>query len=362
MKKKGLTLFISSALLVTGLASCGFFPSDDNGISSYDTSYDSQTGNTYITFYFSDESRDPFTVTIPAGASGKDGVSIKTATVTENDDDHSYTINITFSDSSIAPIVLTIPYYEGVSVTGVTVDKDENGNTTIQFTYSDNTTSQMITIPSGNGIKSITATPNANGYHLVITFTDEEMTPVEFDIENGKGIESMYVDEEKQTSDKYVITVTYSDGSVEDIPFDRPQTTKWHYGTTNPTDSNTPNSIDGDFYLNIRTGWVFLKTNGVWKEMFCMKADDDSQEEYCTVMFDPNGGHWSGSDSVYPTTVNMVVGNTMPLNTIPTPEYENHIFKGWYKNPDNPNSGQFTDLTIVTGKLTLLAKWEAVSA
>lgn len=363
MRKKGLTLFLSSALLLTGLTSCGFFPSDDNGISSYDTSYDSNTGNTYITFYFTDESRDPFTVTIPAGASGKDGVSIKSATVTDNEDDHSYTINITFSGDSVDPIVLTIPYYEGVSVTGVTVDKDTDGNTTIQFTYSDGTTSQMITIPSGNGIASITATPTQNGYHLVITFTDTSVTPVEFDIENGKGISNVYVDDEKQTDSTYVLTITYSDGSTEDVEFAKPQATKWHYGTTNPTSSNTPNSIDGDFYLNIATGWVFLKTNGVWKEMFCMKPDSSEEEEHCVIRFNPNGGHWAGTDEDTSSAfMNVVVGKTMPLNSIPIPEYDNHVFKGWYTNPDNPNSGQFTDLTIITGNLILLAKWEAVTA
>lgn len=362
MRKKGLTLFLSSALLLAGLTSCGFFPSDDNGISSYDTSYDSVTGNTYITFYFTDESKDPFTVTIPQGAAGKDGVSVKTATVTDNEDDHSYTIKITFSDNLVDPIELTIPYYEGVSVTGVTVDKDENGNTTIQFAYSDGTTSQMITIPSGNGISSITATPNASGYHLVITFTDETMTPVEFDVENGKGIDSAYVDDEKQTSNTYVITITYSDGSTEDIEFDRPQTTKWHYGTTNPSDVTAPNSIDGDFYLNVTTGWVFIKVSGSWKSMFCMKADQTKEDEYCTIYFNPNGGHWAGGEDTSSAFMSMVVGNTMPLSSIPVPEYENHIFKGWYTNPNNPNSGQFTDLTIVTGNLTLLAKWEAVTA
>ncbi len=362
MRKKGMLLLLASSLLMGGLTGCGFFgDGGDYALSSYETSYDSSTGNTTIIFYFTDEDRDPFTVTIPAGAAGKDGVSVSSATVTDNEDDHSYTINIAFSDDSIDPIVLTIPYYEGVSVTGVTVDKDEEGNTTIQFTYSDGTTSQMITIPSGNGIKSIIATPNSNGYHLVIEFTDSGVEPVEFDIENGKGIDSISVDLEKQTTTQYCLTITYSDGTFEDVMFDKPETTKWLYGSINPTSDNTEGSNDGDFYLNMSSGWVFLKLNGNWQPLFCMKADEEGEEEYCRITFNPNGGHWEGTDDSNNAFMNMVVGKTMSLNVIPIPEYENHIFKGWYTNPDNPNSGQFTDLTIITGNLTLLAKWEAIA-
>lgn len=360
MKKKGALLFLSSLLLAGGLTSCGFFSENEFALESYDTSYDEKTGNTYITFYFTDEDRDPFTVTIPQGVSGKDGVSVKTATVTDNKEDHSYTITITFTDDNMEPIVLVVPYYEGVSITGVVVDKDEDDNTTLQFTYSDGTTSQVIAIPKGNGIKNITAVPTENGFHITITFTDATMEPVELDVTNGTGIKSVSVDPTKQDGSKYCLTITYTDGTSEDIYFDKPETTKWFYGTSNPNSLNTEGSKDGDFYLNYITGWVFLNNNGTWIAMFCMKADTSSEEQPCNIMFDPNGGHWEGgSTNLVLSTA--VIGKTMPLVNIPIPEYEDHIFRGWFTNPTNPNSGQFTDLTIVPGNLTLLAKWESIN-
>ncbi len=360
MRKKGLLLALSSALLAGGLTSCGFFGSNEYALSSFETSYDAATGDTVITFYFTDEDKDPFTVTIPQGLPGKDGVSITSATLKDNDD-HSYTITITFSDESVDPISFTIPYYEGVSVTGVTVDHDENGNTTLQFNYSDETVSQVITIPRGNGISNIVATPTATGYHIVISFTDEGLEPVELDLTNGLGIASVTVDNSKQTTTEYCLTVTYSDGTSEDLTFPKPHATQWMYGASTPNDIVAPNAIDGDYYVNISTGWVYVKNNGSWTPLFCMKAETTTTDVPCSIMFDPNGGHWAGTTSTNAIISTGYVGKTMALSNIQIPEYDGYVFKGWFTDPTNPNSGQFTDLTIIPGNLTLLAKWEAVA-
>lgn len=361
MRKKGLLLALSSVLLVSGLTSCGFFGSDEYALSSYDTSYDEVTGETLITFYFTDEDKDPFVVTIPAGQAGKDGTSITSATLTDNEDNHSYTITIKFSDDSVAPLVMTIPYYEGVSVTGVTVDHDKDGNTVLQFTYSDGTYSQNITIPRGNGIASITATPTTDGYHIVVSFTDEGVEPVELDLTNGISITSVSVDDNKQTTEQYCLTITYSNGTSEDVFFDRPQATKWLYGASTPNDIIAPNAKDGDYFVNISTGWVYVKNNGTWTPLFCMKAEEDTTKTPCSIMFDPNGGHWSGTTNTNAIISTAHVGETMALANIQIPVYDGYVFKGWFTDPTNPNSGQFTDLTIIPGNLTLLAKWEVAA-
>ena len=95
MRKKGL-LLLTSALLGTGiLSSCSFFAGENiQGISSYETSVDNVTGTTYLTFYFTDPNADPLVISIPKGFAGKDGVSISNATVTDNEEDNSYTITM----------------------------------------------------------------------------------------------------------------------------------------------------------------------------------------------------------------------------------------------------------------------------
>ena len=53
-------------------------------------------------------------------------------------------------------------------------------------------------------------------------------------------------------------------------------------------------------------------------------------------------------------------GKTADLSLIKKPTLDGHVFEGWFTDPDDVNSGQFTDLTPVTKDLTLKAKYRAI--
>lgn len=69
----------------------------------------------------------------------------------------------------------------------------------------------------------------------------------------------------------------------------------------------------------------------------------------CTVTFATDGG-----SAVAPITANY--GTTITLPTAPTKE--NHTFAGWY----TADGAQFTESTVVTGDITLTARWNANNA
>lgn len=52
-------------------------------------------------------------------------------------------------------------------------------------------------------------------------------------------------------------------------------------------------------------------------------------------------------------------GETIPLNQIPVPTKDGFSFAGWFAGEENnPNVGQFTNLTTVSSNLDLFARWQ----
>ena len=66
------------------------------------------------------------------------------------------------------------------------------------------------------------------------------------------------------------------------------------------------------------------------------------------VTFDARGG--TSSEQTRPVTYNSA------LVTLPTAEYTNHIFKGWYTEPSGGT--QISESTTITGTVTFYAQWE----
>ncbi len=355
---------ISACSFLASVSSCAFIDTGSGTqIKNITTTYDESTGNTIIFITFTDESMDPVTFIIPRG---KEGVSIKNVTSKMSSDGKSIELTISYNDGKTADTVLSIPVIQGRGIKEVIIDKDEKGNPTIKFVYTDGTESSLITIPSGkdgNGIESFEVSdPDSNGsMTVVVTFSDGSSKT--FTIKNGKdGISVLNItyNEDKSDATHYVLTVTYSDGYTEDIYLERPHTNYWYTGTTSPDkDSKAKeNATEGDFYLNITNGYVYQKgSDGSWTFLFGMKSDDSSGEEkYYTVLFNPLEGKINGSSNIL--MANVLEGRTISLANIPTPTLENHTFSGWYTDLNNVNSGKFTDMTPVYSNLTLYAKYE----
>lgn len=362
--KNSLLVLLAAFSLTMPLSSCSFFNTNSGTqIKDVVTRYDEKTGNTIITISFTNEDMTPVSFNVPQGISGKDGVSIKNVTSTLSSDGTSVTLTISYSDPSVENTVISIPVAQGKGIKEVLVDKDENGNTTIQFVYTDNSTSSKISIPNGkdgNGIENFEVSdPDENGeITITVSFTDGNTKT--FKVKNGVSVKNITYNEEKSDDTSYVLTITYTDGYSEDVSLPRPKSNRWYTGTTSPEDDQTASTkaAEGDFYLNKVNGYVYLKTsNGTWDFLFGMKADSSSEQEvYHTVYFDPGEGKINGTSNILMASVSN--GKTMNINQIPTPIYEGHTFLGWYTDLNNVNSGKFTDLTPVYSDLQLQAKYE----
>ena len=364
---KRLLLAVSALSLSYPLASCAFFDTGEWAqIKEVTPRYDEATGNTIITITFTDEEMEPVTFIVPRGISGKDGVSIKNITSKMLSDGKSIELTISYSDSSVENTVISVPVLEGKGVKEVLVDKDEDGNTTIQFTYTDESKGPVITIPKGkdgNGIASFEVNgPDSDG-NTTITVTLDDGTKKEFTVSNGRNgvsVSNITYDDSKSDATHYVLIITYTDGYTEEVTLDRPRSTRWFTGTTTPGNDSAASSqaVEGDFFLNRINGYVYQKmSDGSWTFLFGMKADDSSvgKEVYHTVFFDPGLGKINGNTGILMASV--LEGKTMPLSNIPTPTYEGHSFMGWYTDLTNVNAGRFTDLTPVFSDLKLYAKY-----
>lgn len=364
---KRLLLALSALSLSYPLASCAFFDTGEGAqIKEVTPRYDEATGNTIITITFTDEEMEPVTFIVPRGISGKDGVSIKNITSKMLSDGKSIELTISYTDSSVENTVISVPVLEGKGVKEVLVDKDEDGNTTIQFTYTDESKGPVITIPKGkdgNGIASFEVNgPDSDG-NTTITVTLDDGTKKEFTVSNGRdgvSVSTITYDANKSDATHYVLTIKYTDGYTEEVTLDRPRSTRWFTGTTTPDNDSAASSqaVEGDFFLNRINGYVYQKmSDGSWTFLFGMKADDSSvgTEVIHTVFFDPGLGKINGNTGIL--MANVLEGKTMPLANIPTPTYEDHTFLGWYTDLTNVNAGRFTDLTPVFSDLKLYAKY-----
>lgn len=103
---------------------------------------------------------------------------------------------------------------ETKTILEVTSYVDQNGTTVLKIIYSDDTEDQFK-IPqgvAGNGIKEIKPDRKDNITKLTVTFTDEKMEPVTFDIKDGKGIDGVISRTNEETGEVYLV-VLYNDGT-----------------------------------------------------------------------------------------------------------------------------------------------------
>lgn len=372
--KKGLVLLSLLPLTLTGCSNAFFGGDTGNMISEVTTTYDSATGNTIIRISFTDEETSPVSFIVPRGLSGEDGVGIASITPTTSSDGSTITLTIRYTDATIADTVVSIPVLQGKEGNGIketVIGKDDNGNTTIQFTYTDGTIGELITIPKANGIASLTTTTDPETGITTIVITEDNGTISQFEMKNGvdgSGILSISLNQEQTNDDYYALDITLSDGSINTINFPRPERgTKWFTGNAAPTSVTISSSLTdakvGDFYLNVITGDVYEKeSSDSWQFLFSMKGTSSgTEQEVYKVTFNPGEGRIPTSSGSFVSVLTIMVdeGKTLKLSSFPTnPVLDGYTFKGWFTDLENINAGQFTDLTVVTQDLTLTAKWE----
>ena len=216
------------ALLVFSLPSlsaCGFFAEEENGylISDVTTDVDNQ-GNTVVTISFNSEDKPSVSFTLPKGADGKEGVSIKDVTSEFQEEYNRVKLTVTFTDSNKEPFVTYIPVYNGVDgrgIANINVETLENGNQQITISFTDNSSPVSFIVPKGQdgvSIKEITTSYDPISYDVIVTisFTDDSPS-VEFRIPRGlRGVSIDYI-ETQEDENNYDLIIDTSYSNVSDI-------------------------------------------------------------------------------------------------------------------------------------------------
>lgn len=359
---KRIILIFSIALLSLLFVSCGFTSSSsrsNSGIASITTEVVDDT--TYLVITYEDKDKEPERFAIP---SGKDGTGIQTIVVKDNETGTGKTVSIYLTGQTDPEVSFDVS--NGISVTGITSELDEEtGTTYVYVNYSDGTISDPIAIPKGEkgeGLVGCTTVENEDGSQTVTL----EFTNSSYDItipaqKEARGIDYIMGSTNTETNE-YVLTIYYTDGTSEEVSFDGPeQPSVWLSGITTPTDDL---GKDGDFYYNTQNSRIYSKVDGRWT----LIASLGGGTNYCIVSFtliDPDT-----TDDIDPS---LISGSTQSLmyevlaNTyftqngysIPIPVYPGYTFKGWYTSREiNPTLGAFTDLTPILTNLTLYSIWE----
>jgi hypothetical protein len=317
------------------------------------TSHQDENGNTVVVISFNEDGKAPLTFTIAKGETGEAGNGI--ASIDAVVESEAVVLTITYTDSTMAPTKISVPIVngkDGVSVVGVDVSSDTNGNTVLVFRYSNDKTSDPIVIPKGKdgvGIANIAATKNDDGSTtLTITFTDSTRAPVTLTIPKGEPGVSITSITSDQKDGYYYLHIIFSDGSKQDLSFAIPSVATWLAGTSDPEDSL---GSDGDFYMNTANGGIFHKESGAW--VFLVRLWQGATSYYY-VTFNPNGGLIAGASS----DVREKVKAGEYITDLPTPTLTGKTFAGWWTSiAEDPNAGHFTVLTPVFSNLTLYARW-----
>lgn len=361
MKKRFLfrkcLLAVGLLTAINPLSSCSmFFGGDEFTITDTDVKTD-ENGNTIVTVTFSGENVEPLTFTIPATTKG-----IESVTATNQGDQVVLTIN--YNDGTNQQIgIPVINGQDGVGISDVDLITKENGDNYIQFTYTNGKKSEEFPLPKGNdgvGVSFATVTDENGVTTVTMSFTDGREDLI-FTVEDGVSITNMYLDQNASASDEnnYHFVVEFSNGETNTILVEKPKTNYWLSGVGAPNE-NLGNPQD--FYVDLSSGWVYLKsTDKGWEALFSIKGEGVEDPEYYLVSFHLLDGEKAISPSELegPTTfyISAKEGDSIPANSIPILKKEGFTFDGWYKDPSSPNSGKFTDLTIVKSKLDLYARW-----
>ena len=359
-KSKIVLTGLIALLGVTSISSCSSFFGADYTISNVEQRTDQTTGDTIVTITFENEDINPLTLRIPTGTDGSGSESI--VPTTENDK-VIFTITYTNNDTQVFEVPI-VNGTDGRGVSDVIMGEDDEGNPTIEFLYTDGETSGEIPLPRGRdgvGIVSVEPTHNEDGSTTyTMTFTDQ-LEPVQFTIENGVGIASITLNEEETTDEFYILDILYTDNTPSSIRLPRPQTNLWSTGVTNPDNEK---GKDGDFYINITTGDLYKKTDGVWGFLFCIKGkgNDDTQHLITFSLSEGESCTFNGHNFTEKGIITAFINHDtrLTINNIPIPEKDGYEFTGWFTDIDNPNAGQFTDLTLVREDMFLKARWTEI--
>lgn len=354
MKTKKIFKLFGLALLIPAFASCSILGNkDENKVVSIDTCtwVTEDDGSTVVTITYTDEEKEPTVITIPQGETGKDGISITSVEAILDEDTQLITgLLIKYSNGKEETIPASIK-----SIKEIHQEEDDDGNLVLTIEYTDGSLSDPFTILKGQtgvGIEEMTETVNEDGsVDILITYTDGGTKELHISAPQ-KGVGISYI-ESSQDSDKYILIVHYTDGTVS-APIEFERGNAWlECDGTKPSTSTGKN---GDYAFDTEHKIIYHKENGIWVTVVDFGLYSDVKHE---VRFYAN----ADDASVVGTSVFTIKHTeTFYQNNITIPQAirPGYTFAGWSTSPiHNPTNGLFTDITPVLSDMSLYAIWSA---
>ena len=336
----------------------------------------SANGSTLVTMYFTDSDVEPLTFEIPKGAVGETGpvgvagLGIKDISAIQSSDGLSTILTITFTSDEVPPETITVPNGVSVEESKLTYDQDKD-QYYFEFTFSDGrieTVGPIDKPKDGIGISSVDTDVNDEGkVTITITYSDPSMgengqTVITIPYKNGEDGRGIARIVGTQLGDLYYITIFYDDETSEPLdPIQLPTATQWLYGYGAPNSIIAAQAKLGDYYFDQENYIIYFYDGSSFVEVINLTENNQSTKQ-CTVTFDPNGGRFISE------TIGKIVvpsGSTIQLASIPLCSREGYSFQGYYttaEGPANPLSGKLTDLTPIYNDVTFYAYYEALSA
>lgn len=400
-KKIFLTLSMLLCVTLAG-TSCDAFFGDDGYLVTSVQVVDNEDGTQTMTIYFDDDSVEPITVTSPKG---EDGIGIEGVTSSYDSETRRLTLTINYEDGTTQDVT-----FSPLNVVEITVENNQEDQITyVTFHYSDGQ-DQVCSIPYGRGIDDIVTEPIYQtyvdesgeivedtsvilGYRVTIVLNDGEgydpetqtwttpPTSYSFEIDT-KGKQVSNINVETAEDGTYTFTFEYTDGSEPTIisGVEPPHATKWFTMSGAPTDSDAGEV--GDLWFDYDDYSIYELTSiseeateeGGTVTRYTWTRRGQLQSTYgttaCYVYFQKTDDEVWSDDRENATNqkyYRLIQGNRVPTAEIPLLEKavnpQNYRFLGWFFGDDenNPNIGQFTNLTVVTGSMTLYPRFEAIA-
>ena len=354
---KRIALFICSLLFcLSTFTSCGFGMSDSLEISDIKAVYDETTGITTVTITYLDDIEEPLVFEIPKGEQGETGLPGAgiDKIIPEKHGDITKLI-FHFTDGREPYTVEVLNGKDGISIVDVETTPLEGGAMQVVFIDSNGgKVGDPFIVPAGvDGDKITGIVPNTNADGSVtVTVSYSKAESETFTIPAANGISSI---ESSIVGNDYKIKFLYTNGSSSEVSFLRPAS--WLSGNGEPMNSL---GIEGDFYFDLVYKNIYIKKDNGSEIKWEKIADLEKTEEVYTIVFMPGSGASINGTSTYTFAPGQSF-STSEKGSIPIPQKEGYVFKGWYAAESGyitENNGQFTDLTPVTGNLTLHPQWK----
>ena len=376
--KKIITAILIMLLCFTA-AACSMGWSDETEIVSVKVTFSAEDQKYYIEITYDDGTIKKIETEGLSDFEGKEGAKGELGNgiaeiKTEYDQSAEETlVTIRFTDESMDDVVFPIP--DGKHVTEIKrFDEDEtHSEPYLVFMFSDGSSTSEILLPrgkDGNGIKDVkfeesTGTDGrVSGILKIWLDSDADDKPHTFPVTLPVGVKSISTVTDA-SADKYKILIEYTDGTKQNLEFDRPKDPNtWISESRAP--SNMQDGKNGDFFFDREAKVIYFKQDGVWTKIISFKDESVTHSVTFNINTDDTSAKFAdGSrEKIFSVQHGNYLSSALGNPSVPIPQRTGYTFEGWYTKSVVENTGEeytierFGNLTPVCSDLILYARWK----